>query len=164
MDTIVIRYLEQVKDRATDTVSVSLLGMETYNSISEALMPGSGEHKIFCIKKFTGVDNYRWHVESVEKLTATGVVPAEFTVTLSEIYSTVPEEYLKQTLKKTQSSLNRVVQFGTVVEVDYGFIQSVGRADGMLRTNKRYCDTLQRGEMHKRRLAIVVRASRGCWR
>lgn len=161
MDTIVIRYLEQVKDRATDAISVSLLGKETYSSISEALMPGSGDYKVFCIKKFTGVANYRWYVESVEQLTAPGVVPVEFTVTLSTIFGTVGEEYLQQTLTKTGSSLNRAVQLGTVVEVDYGFIQTVGREDGVLRTNKRYCDTLQKGEMHKRRLAIVVRASRG---
>jgi uncharacterized protein YifN (PemK superfamily) len=161
MDTIVIRYLEQVKDRATDAISVSLLGKETYSSISEALMPGSGDYKVFCIKKFTGVANYRWYVESVEQLTAPGVVPVEFTVTLSTIFGTVGEEYLQQTLTKTRSSLNRVVQPGTVVEVDYGFIQTVGREDGVLRTNKRYCDTLQKGEMHKRRLAIVVKANRG---
>lgn len=55
MDTIVMRYLEQVKDRATDAISVSLLGKEMYTSISEALMPGSGDYKVFCIKKFTGV-------------------------------------------------------------------------------------------------------------
>ncbi|WP_408598353.1 hypothetical protein [Pseudomonas sp. PLMAX] len=161
MDTIVIRYLEQVKDRATDAISVSLLGKETYSSISEALMPGSGDYKVFCIKKFTGVANYRWYVEGVEQLTAPGVVPVEFTVTLSTIFGTVGEEYLQQTLTKTRSSLNKVVQPGTVVEVDYGFIQTVGREDGVLRTNKRYCDTLQKGEMHKRRLAIVVKANRG---
>lgn len=161
MDTIVIRYFEQIKDLATGTTSVSPLGKETYESISEALMPGSGDHKIFCIKKFTGVANYRWYVEGVTQLTAPGVVPAEFTVTLSTIFSAVGEEYLQQTLKKTRSSLNKVVQLGTVVEVDYGFIQTIGREDGELRTNKRYCDTLQKGEMHKRRLAIVVKANRG---
>lgn len=161
MDTIVIRYFEQIKDLATGTVNVSPLGKETYESISEALMPGDGEHKIFCIKKFTGVANYRWYVEGVAQLTAPGVVPAEFSVTLSEIFNTVPEEYLQQTLKKTGYKLNNVLQFGTLVEVDYGFIQTIGREDGELRTNKRYCDTLQKGEMHKRRLAIVVRANRG---
>ncbi|KPX12914.1 hypothetical protein ALQ08_200093 [Pseudomonas syringae pv. delphinii] len=161
MDTIVIRYFEQIKDLATGTMSVSPLGKETYESISEALMPGSGTHKIFCIKKFTGVANYRWYVEGVAQLTTTGVVPAEYSVTLSKIFITVPEEYLQQTLKKTGASLNRVIQFGTIVEVDYGFIQTIGREDGALRTNKRYCDTLQKGEMHKRRLAIVVGANRG---
>lgn len=161
MDTIVIRYFEQVKDLATGTVSLSPLGKETHESISEALMPGSGHHKIFCIKKFTGVANYRWYVEGVALLTAPGAVPAEFTVTLSKIFTTVPEEYLQQTLKKTGYRLNNVLQFGTLVEVDYGFIQTIGREDGALRTNKRYCDTLQKGEMHKRRLAIVVRANRG---
>ncbi|GFM67571.1 type II toxin-antitoxin system PemK/MazF family toxin [Pseudomonas cichorii] len=161
MDTIVIRYFEQVKDLATGTVSLSPLGMETHESISEALMPGSGPHKIFCIKKFTGVANYRWYVEGVAQVSALGTVPAEFSVTLSKIFTTVPEEYLQQTLSKTGYKLNNVLQFGTVVEVDYGFIQTIGREDGALRTNKRYCDTLQKGEMHKRRLAIVVRANRG---
>lgn len=109
MDTIVIRYFEQIKDLATGTTSVSPLGKETYESISEALMPGSGNHKIFCIKKFTGVANYRWYVEGVTQLTAPGIVPAEFTVTLSTIFSAVGEEYLQQTLKKTRSSVQKVV-------------------------------------------------------
>jgi uncharacterized protein YifN (PemK superfamily) len=161
MDTIVIRYFEQIKDLVAGTVSVSPLGKETHESISEALMPGAGTHKIFCIKKFTGVANYRWFVEGIALISAPGIGPAEYSVTLSKIFTSVPEEYLQQTLKKTGSSLNKVVQFGTVVEVDYGFIQSIGREDGALRTNKRYCDTLQKGEMHKRRLAIVVRANRG---
>lgn len=89
-------------------------------------------------------------------------MPAVYTVTLSKLFSSnVPEVYLRQTLDKTRQSLESLIRPGTLVDVDYGFIQTIARADGEIRTNKRYCDTLQKGEMHKRRLAVVVRAKRG---
>ncbi|PHX44784.1 hypothetical protein AO263_06365 [Pseudomonas sp. NZIPFR-PS5] len=88
--------------------------------------------------------------------------PAEYTVTLSKLFQSLgSEEYLQQTLTKTKQSLPSLIYPGTLVDVEYGFIQAVAREDGELRTNKRYCDTLQKGEMHKRRLAVVIRAARG---
>lgn len=162
MDTIVIQYLEQTKDLASGTYTLTPLGKETLESISEALLPDHGKHPVFCVKKFSNNANYRWHVEGVARVSPAASKPAIYTVTLSKLFSSnVPEEYLRQTLDKTQQSLESLIRRGTLVDVDYGFIQSIAREDGEMRTNKRYCDTLQKGEMHKRRLAVVVRATRG---
>jgi len=162
MTTIIIRYFEQIKDPATSAITLAPLGMETLESISEVLLPSVSGHKVFCIKKFTDVANYRWYVESVARLSDLGVKPAEYVVTLSKLFqSHGAEEYLQQTLAKTKQSLPSLIYPSTLVEVEYGFIQTVAREDGELRTNKRYCDTLQKGEMHKRRLAVVIRAARG---
>jgi len=160
MDTIVIRYYQQVKSGPSGAVCLTPLGKETLESISEALLPSSAAHKVFCIKKFTGVDNYRWHVEGVCLVSLPSVSPVVYAVTLSKIFQGPPEEYLQKTMTKRGSSLSKIIQSGTVVEVDYGFIQTIGREDGLLKTNKRYSDTLQKGEMHKRRLAVVVRVNR----
>lgn len=162
MTTIIIRYFEQIKDPASSAITLVPLGTETLESISEALLPSVSGHKVFCIKKFTNVANYRWYVESVLRLSDLGVKPAEYVVTLSKLFqSLVAEEYLQQTLTKTKQSLPSLIYPSTLVDVEYGFIQAVAREDGELRTNKRYCDTLQKGEMHKRRLAVVIRAAKG---
>lgn len=162
MKTIVIQYFEQTKDLASGSVILARLGEEIFDSISEALLPGHGNHRVFCVKKFTSSTHYRWHVEEVALSSQVGTVPAVYTVTLSKLFSSnVPEVYLRQTLDKTRQSLESLIRPGTLVDVDYGFIQIIAREDGEMRTNKRYCDTLQKGEMHKRRLAVVVRAKRG---
>lgn len=162
MDTILIRYFEQAKDTKTGAVTQKLLGKEALGSISEALLPGISKHHVYCTKKFTGVTNYRWHVEQVSLASFLCTSPVIYDVVLSKLFSTsAPEEYLRQTLDKTGQKIDRLATPGTLVDVDYGFIQVVAREDGQMKTNKRYCDTLQKGEMHKRRLAVVVRAKRG---
>lgn len=160
MNTIVIRYFEKKHYGAYGLATMVPLGTERYESISEVLLPSDADHKVFYVKKFTGLVNYRWFVEGISRVSAPGTMPADFAVILSKAFVAGQEEYLRQTLRKTGYRINSVVQFGTLVEVDYGFVQNVGREDGMLKTNKRYCDTLQSGEMHKRRLAIVVRVTR----
>lgn len=162
MDTIVIQYFEQTKDLESGLVTQALLGTETFNSISEALLPNKGQHSVYLVKKFSTDAHYRWFVEDVALASEKGSTPAIYVVVLSKPYSSgIPEEYLRHTLAKTGQSLERLIRIGTLVDVDYGFIQNVAREDGEVRTNKRYCDTLQKGEMHKRRLAVVVSAKRG---
>lgn len=162
MNSIVIQYFEQTKDLASGAVTLTPLGKEMLDSISEVLLSDYGNHRVFCVKSFTGSTHYRWHVESVALSSAANEVPALYTVTLSKPFSSnVPEVYLRQTLKKTRQSIESLIQIGALIDVDYGFIQNIARADGAVKTNKRYCDTLQKGEMHKRRLAVVVRAKRG---
>ncbi|MGK9066574.1 hypothetical protein [Stutzerimonas chloritidismutans] len=162
MDTIVIRYFERTKDLESGSVTQALIGTETFNSISEALLPSKGEHSVYLIKKFSNDSHYRWFVEDVALASERDATPAIYTVVLSKPFSSgIREEYLRHTLAKTGQSLERVIRMGTLVDVDYGFIQNVAREDGEMRTNKRYCDTLQKGEMHKRRLAVVISAKRG---
>lgn len=154
METIVVNYFENQKDLASGTFTLAPLGREVYEGVSEVLLPGT--YNVFCVKRFTGNTNYRWFVDGVTCASAPGDAPAVFHVILSKIFSSYPEVYLKQTLILTKASLARTVQPGTLVEVDYGFIQDIGREDGQTKTNKRYSDTLQKGEMHKRRLAVVI--------
>ncbi len=135
------------------------LGSETLNDIEETLLPSDPTHKVFFIKKFSNRQGYRWFVVSVALSSAAGVTPAVYSVVLSKVIHPVPEEYLRQTLKKSPGSVNRRLWQGVLVEVDYGFVQSVGKTNGEIRTNKRYSDTLQHGEMHKRRLAVVIKTS-----
>gem|GEM_PF-613542 len=162
MDTIVIQYFEQTRDLVSGAVAQALIGTETFNSISEVLLPSKGQHSVYLVKKFSNDSHYRWFVEDIALASKKGAAPAVYAVVLSKPFSSgVPEEYLRHTLAKTGQSLERVIRMGTLVDVDYGFIQNVAREDGETRTNKRYCDTLQKGEMHKRRLAVVISAKRG---
>lgn len=158
MPDIVVTYQELTKD-VDDNDVLNHLGSETFDGISEALLPRhDGKHFVFFVKKFSGLPTYRWFVERVES-TAAAAGGCSYKVTLSKVFDS-PPEYLLQTLKKTGKVINRIVHQGSLVEVDYGFIQAVGRSDGNIRSNKRYSDTRQSGEMHKRRLAIVVNVRR----
>lgn len=160
MPKINVDYFELVSDQAGNRIS-QLRGRESFEDIEEALLPSTEAFKVFCVKKFVGTSNYRWFVESVVCSSVPGAPAANYKVELSKLTLQAPEEYLAQTLQKTGATANRLLWPGTLVEVDYGFIQSVGRHDGQIRTNKRYSDTLQKGEMHKRRLAVVVKISSG---
>ncbi|WGS50157.1 type II toxin-antitoxin system PemK/MazF family toxin [Paraburkholderia sp. D15] len=162
MPQINVEYFELVDDPVGNgNRTPQLRGRESFEDIEEALIPSSETFKVFCVKKFAGTNNYRWHVESVVCTSAPGDPTASYKVELSELNQRVPEVYLEQTLRNTGAAVNRVLWTGTLVEVDYGFIQSVGGHDGVVRTNERYSDTLQQGEMHKRRLAVVVNVSGG---
>ncbi|UXB25011.1 type II toxin-antitoxin system PemK/MazF family toxin [Stenotrophomonas maltophilia] len=158
MPDIVVAYQELSKDVDGNDV-LSHLGSETFDGISEALLPRhDGGHSVFFVKKFSGLPTYRWFVERVE-LTAASANGCSYQVTLSKVFDP-PPEYLSQTLKKSGKAINRIIHQGSLVEVDYGFIQAIGRSDGNVTSNKRYSDTRQSGEMHKRRLAIVVNVRR----
>lgn len=58
MKTIVIQYFEQTKDLASGSVTLAHQGEEIFDSISEALLPGHGNHRVFCVKKFSGSTHY----------------------------------------------------------------------------------------------------------
>jgi len=135
------------------------LGCERFEGIGEVLLPWCKQHKVFFVKKFESSPVYRWCAEAVDSaVLADG--SAVFHVFLSDVTSAGAEEYLFQTLKKSHSKPNRFMKPGTLVEVDFGFALAVGRHDGEVRTNKRYSDTLQQGEMPKRRLAVVLKSER----
>lgn len=85
---------------------------------------------------------------------------AETSVYLEAWRENRQEEFLSQTKKSNRSVISKL-QFGTLVEVEFGFIPSVKKLNGDVRTNKRYPDTVHKGEMHKRRLCVVVKADSG---
>lgn len=155
MSKIIVHYYKV----GTSGQEPSLLGTEQFDGVEEVLLPEVREHKVFFVKKFSGELSYRWVIEEVIPWMSLAQ-QAYFEVYLSEVAGSRSEEYLAQTLKKLRAPANRRLGPGVLVEVDFGFTQSVGRGDGSLRTNKRYSDTLQHGEMRKRRLAVVVKAEK----
>lgn len=168
MQTIIVRYFETVIDQATGKQVPKLLGSESYDDIREALIPGLPQAKpgktpppIFVTKCFSTTHFHRWELMSVTSTAATATEPAEFMIFLRS-QDVSKEVFLYQTLKMDKNQkVNRLLRPGTLVEVDYGFVQYTGRPDASTKTNKRYSDTLLAGEMYKRRLAVVVKVVSG---
>ncbi|GGX52204.1 type II toxin-antitoxin system PemK/MazF family toxin [Undibacterium squillarum] len=154
MNSIEVKYFELVNQMA-GAVSLRQIGSELLNEIDEVLIPVKDS---FFIKKFFDINQYVWHVEDVSVSPKTTTLPTIYTIFLRREISAHPIEYLQQTVKKNRFAVSRILWSGTLVEVDYGFFQSAGHMDGQIKSNKRYSDTLQLGEMQKRRLAIVVKA------
>ena len=161
MSSILVSYIERRLDQAQNE-TFHALGSESLDGISEVLLPRSEHDRtIYFVKKFYGHDCYQWLVHSVEPTAPTTTTCAAYKVVLNAPPSSGATEYLHQTLNKgTRRSLSSTVRPGNLVEVDYGHELTIGRSDGELRSNKRYSDTIQNGEMHKRRLAVVVSTSR----
>lgn len=163
METIIVRYFEAAVDPATYLQSSSLLGTEAYAGIHEALIPGlplprpgQPPHPVFVTKCFSGVPNHRWKLMSVSGIPSTATRPAVFSVLL-QAHDVSKEVFLNQTLTKNPSQKARkLLHQGTLVEVDYGFVQKTARPNASTKSNKRYTDTVLVAEMHKRRLAVVV--------
>lgn len=141
-----------------DDGSGAVLGEESSSGVSEVLYPDANfsDHAMTITKKFDGQREYRWEV--------TGVVHTSFTdaiVMLRPRVQTLDEEYLLKTIISGRARLMSVsVRKGTLVEVEFGYIHSVRKATGEHRSNKRYPDQAKKGEMHKRRLAVVIKANR----
>lgn len=164
VQTIIVRYFQAVIDPVTQIQSSRLLGAETYDDVHEALVPGMPtprpdglSHPVFVTKCFSHVHNHRWKLISVFSRSSTRASPAVYTVLL-QAHDVSREIFLSQTLLKNRGKKARqLLRQGTLVEVDYGFVQKTARPDASLKANKRYMDTLLVAEMHKRRLAVVVK-------
>lgn len=148
--TITIRYFE-------NSISEScLLGKEINIGISEAFLPDLyNQPESFLVKKFDSKNNYNWVVKKIDQREETNI-GLVLDVLLEANISKVPETYLSQTIKKTGQKVVRVLYQGTLVEVDYGLTQSIIK-DKQIKKTKRYPNVLQKNEMRKRRLAIVVK-------
>ncbi|GAB7528519.1 hypothetical protein PS3A_09270 [Pseudomonas sp. 3A(2025)] len=163
MQTIIVRYLESVVDGKGE-VSHALIGTETYVGIREALIPampypkpGKEPHPVFLTKCFVGIEHHIWRLENIRVALTEGRLPAIYTIYIKR-HDTSKEEFLHQTLKKNPATtIAKLLRQGTLVEVDYGFVQQTARFNADLKTNKRYMDTLLNAEMHKQRLAVVVK-------
>lgn len=138
-----------------ETVHVAI-GEEVFDNIKEALIPTKAGHPVFLIKHFGHDPNIRWHVETSERVGTLGDVPMKYQVVLSKVNNPA-EIYLDQALKLGSNKISNVLKVGTLVEVDFGFVQTVANATGLTSSNNQYKDTIQHGEMHKRRLGVVVK-------
>ncbi|MDQ1886526.1 type II toxin-antitoxin system PemK/MazF family toxin [Aeromonas salmonicida] len=133
------------------------LGSEEHEGITELLYPGADEndHVISITKKFEGKPYYRWKVCSVSHLSLT-----ELEVVLSPRVESLKEEFLGQSLHDTRFNIAKSLSRGTLVEVDFGYIPLVKKSSGKTDSCKCYVDMPSKGEMHKRRLAVVVKANK----
>ncbi|PYD08223.1 hypothetical protein DND58_24000 [Pseudomonas syringae pv. pisi] len=157
MQKIVIRYIKSIS--VPTGINQILLGQEIFDDICEALIPRVDPNsKAFLVKKFNGTQNYRWDVESVNRV-ANSSAPITYEVILSQYSAAQPIVYLSTTQRKTSASLNKIVKPYSLVEIEYGFFQDIIKENGDVRSNKRYTNTLQKGEMRKRRLGVVVKVN-----
>ncbi|WP_322977472.1 type II toxin-antitoxin system PemK/MazF family toxin [Acinetobacter pittii] len=147
--SINIRYFEYSYKEA------NLLGKEVHTGICEAFLPDLyNETHTFMVKKFESRQNYNWVVKEISQHENNQELYLDILIEPNQ--SNVPEVYLHQTLKKTRQKPSRLLYFGTLVEVDFGFTQSIIK-DKDIKKTKRYPNVLQKNEMRKRRLAIVVK-------
>lgn len=150
-------YLYTEPEPEATSFEMPLLGIETYEGINEKLIPNYDEvgHKVSITKFFDGYEDHRWLVQNLVHISDT-----ETAIYLEKWKSHRLEEFLSQTRKSNRSVISKL-QFGTLVEVEFGFIPNVKKLNGSIRTNKRYPDTVHKGEIHKRRLSVVVKADSG---
>lgn len=134
------------------------LGIEQFDDIEQALVPRLTVENpnVFCIRHFSGHVSERWKVESVRCVSGVGAIPVVVVVELSLVV-TEHLEYLDQTLARHSGTVFQVIRRGVLVEVDYGFVQNRVNLQGHIGIDHRFIDTHLKGEMHKRRLAIVVK-------
>lgn len=133
-----------------------ILGTETKSGIDEVIFPDINyfsNHPITITKKFSHSSSYRWVVRSVQHPSKTEII-----IDLDERRPPIKEVYLSQTYAKNTNVISNL-QKGVLVEVEYGYISAIKKLDGKIRSTKRYPDFKQQGEMHKRRLAIVINAT-----
>lgn len=130
----------------------SSLGFERHEGITEVLLalPEANGHPVTITRFFEGQECHRWKIMQVEHPSA-----AQIDIHLTPRNECLDEVFLSQTYASNRSVASRI-QKGTLVEVEYGYVQKTKRHTGIVGSNKRYPDGVQGSEMHKRRLAIVV--------
>lgn len=140
----------------------NFLGEENLIGIQESLLyEGNSHKKIYINKKFIKSECYRWKLLNVIDVSVPNTIRA-LHVVLGKVL-TENDEYLTQTLKRNKArgtgGISSLLYKGKLVEVEFGHYSNVYKANTgkHLRSNKRYPSTIQNGEMHKRRLAIVTK-------
>jgi uncharacterized protein YifN (PemK superfamily) len=152
---IVIEYVELTEDKATGTVDRVLRGSESHDQIEEVLVPSVSvpSNPVFMTKKFGGVSVCRWLVVNVTVDTANQ--PTKYVVELNRPEQVSKEFYLRTILQSKKLQLSRLLHKNGIVEIEYGHSMEAGNGLGQRVDSRRYVDTVQKGSMPKRRLAIV---------
>lgn len=136
--------------------SNSLLGKETYEGITEVQVYKADPERdsVSLTRFFDGQAAHRWKIVDIQE-----VSPEEISFYITPRVDCLQEVFLSKTYRTNNTVKNGLLQRGTLVEVEYGYIKSARRHTGKLGSNKRYPDSVQHSEMNKRRLAIVVSTS-----
>jgi len=159
MNTFLVRYFEEMTDPATGCVHQSPLGQASYDNIVELLLPDKDRYEhLYLNIQFIGNQTRRWRVESVFITPSSTNSPRLCDIKLKKHNGPV-ETYLNTTLLGGEK-IASLLQFGTMVEVDYGFIPAIAKHNSNSLVSNTNTDALLSGELHKRRLALVVRASK----
>lgn len=159
MNTFLVRYFEEVTAPTKDDVHQIQLGQASYDGIVELLLPDKSRYEhLYLTIKFLGHQTQRWRVESVFITPSSTNNPLVCDIKLKKHNGPV-ETYLNTTLLGGEK-IGSLLQFGTMVEVDYGFIPAIAKHDSSSLASNTSTDALLSGELHKRRLALVVRASK----
>ncbi|WP_299022237.1 type II toxin-antitoxin system PemK/MazF family toxin [uncultured Photobacterium sp.] len=156
LEMIINYHLVKVIDEADgQKEQIELLGTERSEKITQVLFPDTRKDiaSVSLTKCFEGTENHRWKVLRVEHGN-----DYQIDVYLEPRKSSLREEFLLKTRSKLSNKqhISKRIQRGTLVEVEFGYEQSIKKSCGKLASNKRYPDMLHRGEMHKRRLCIVL--------
>lgn len=160
MNTFVVRYLEEVFDPTTGRLHHKQLGQACYDGIEELLLPHKARYgHLYLAAQFQGNATRRWRVDSVSVIPNSAATPTACDIVL-KANNGPGETYLSTTLSQG-SRISSLLQFGTMVEVDYGFIPAIAKHNNGSLFDSANTDALLSGEMHKRRLALVVKASKG---
>ena len=141
-----------------------LLGHVILNGINEIITPlfrdnidKENFYPVFITKSFIGRKEHRWEIKS-SKIQTQSENNILINIWLSP-RNVSDDIYLSQTLKnKNYKSAKSILYLGKIIIVEFGHIFSCVTLDASIKTNKRYPDNIQQGEMHKRRPAIVVKA------
>lgn len=140
-----------------------LLGHIILESITEVITPlfkdnidNEQQYPIFITKTFKDRQEYRWEVKQSEvKKGEKDKLTINIWLQAKDISNDI---YLAQTLKKkNKKSAKSLLYIGKIVIVEFGHVFPCVTIDANIKTNKRYPDNIQQGEMHKRRPAIVVK-------
>ncbi|MGN6478688.1 hypothetical protein [Luteibacter sp.] len=150
MRTIEVRYL------LGETDGAAVLGAEEMTDVESVSIPGSFADRVFVTRCFTGHAVTRWEVLSVVSLLPLPGTPVIVEVRLRAHVPYPPEEYLGAVLAKSQGRPSHYLHRGKLVEVDFGHYASQVTTTKLRGRAGVDPDRLLPGEMHKRRLGVVV--------
>ena len=140
-----------------DMSSGDILGREDHSDILGVTIPHINGKVTICCKAFSGQQTTRWQVMSIEP--CVGASPTLVRIILQRHNAAVRN--LAETVAKVGVKLKELMHPGKLVEVEYGHIPQVVGLDGLFAGNTSFFDMHLRGEMHKRRLAVVLSIGNG---
>lgn len=146
--TVTYYLFNGIQGQATQVV----LGVASYANIEEILLPDTSNGNTTITYYFNGHVTHRWVVKSVH------LNGNDVEVSLAP-RDTSDEIFLQQTMKRVKMSAMQLLRFGTIVEVDFGFKPKIYKGTNQQTSAKRYPDAIQNFELHKRRPAIVLKAT-----
>lgn len=141
----------------TGFLNNKILGKLLLSGIESVPIPNVDKYEhLFIRRKFTGHEGTVWRVSSSYIYFDIREKHPIFGFELLEHRESFSEEYLAETASKARLSGKSYLRRGTLVEVDFGFIPSFSSISGKPKKASDCWDVVKQGEMHKRRLCVVL--------